>query len=117
VTNFAGDGVQGFVNGAGAAARFNFPSDVAVGPSGNIYVADSQTNMIRMITSAGAVTTFAGTGATGSVDDLVTRATFFRPSGIFVDANEDIYVADSGNNKLRKISQGVVTTLTGRVPS
>ena len=113
VTNFAGDGIQGFLNGQGTAARFNSPSDIAVGPSGNIYVADSQTNIIRMITSSGAVTTFAGTGATGSADDLALLATFFRPSGIFVDANENIYVADSGNNKLRKISQGVVTTLTG----
>ena len=123
VTNLAGDGVQGFQDGTGAAARFNHPSDIAIGPSGNIYVADTLNNMIRMITSAGVVTTFAGyTAANGSEDGITTYrgpgnnlpiARFNQPSGIFLDANENIYVTDSGNNKLRKVSQGFVTTLTG----
>jgi sugar lactone lactonase YvrE len=93
------------------ATSFNKPYGVAVDASGNVYVADSFNNLIRMITPGGTVTTFAGTGYAGSDNGAATTATFIYPAGVAVDASGNVYVADTWNNLIRKITSGVVTTL------
>jgi sugar lactone lactonase YvrE len=114
VTTFAGSGVSGSEDGTGTAASFNSPSGVAVDKNGNVYVADSWSHKIRKITPEGVVTTFAGSGVLGSEDGTGTAASFNSPSGVAVDKNENVYVADSSNNKVRKITPaGAVTTLAG----
>jgi sugar lactone lactonase YvrE len=114
VTTFAGSGVQGFADGTSDTASFYYPHSIAVDASGNIFVADTFNHRIRKITSAGIVTTFAGNGSAGDIDGLGTAASFRFPQGIAVDPSGIIYVADTYNHKIRKISPlGVVTTLAG----
>jgi len=116
VTTPAGLAVlYGNVDGAGGAARFDSPSGVGVDSSGNVYVADTLSQTIRKITPAGAVTTLAGSAAApGSADGTNNAARFYDPFGVAVDGAGNVYVADTGNNTIRKItSSGVVTTLAG----
>jgi streptogramin lyase len=116
VTTLAGTaGASGSADGTGSAARFNVPKGVAVDGSGNVYVADTSNHTIRKITPAGGVTTLAGTaGAYGSADGTGSAARFYYPEGVAVDASGNVYVADAGNNTIRKITPaGVVTTLAG----
>jgi len=116
VTTLAGTaGSSGSADGAGGAARFFSPNSVAVDGSGNLYVADTNNNTIRMISPAGVVTTLAGAaGSYGSADGTGTAARFSNPIGIAVDGAGYIYVTDTGNYTIRKISPaGVVTTLAG----
>lgn len=118
VTTLAGSSTAtGSTNATGTSARFNLPFGVAVDPSGNIYVADSGNQTIRKITSAGVVTTFAGTaGAAGSTDGTGSAARFSNPMGLATDAAGNVYVADSNNQTIRKITPaGVVTTVAGTV--
>jgi sugar lactone lactonase YvrE len=88
-----------------------------VDASGNLLVADTYNHAIRRITPDGTVTTLAGnTGSAGNQDGTGTRAYFNRPTGITIDASGNIYLADTGNGLIRKVtSTGVVTTLTGSV--
>ena len=116
VTTFAGGtGLAGNANGTGIAARFNDPTSVAADTSGNVYVADCKNHSIRKITSSGVVTTFAGgAGLSGSVNGTGPVARFNSPQGIAVDSAGNVYVADTGNNTVRKItSGGVVSTMAG----
>ena len=114
VSTLAGSGVPGFADGTGAAAQFNNVQGLAVDSSGTIYVSDNTNNRIRKITPAGVVTTLAGSGAVGSADGTGAAAQFSNPSAIAVDSSGTIYVADSSNNRIRKITPaGVVTTLAG----
>ena len=116
VTTLAGlAGSTGPDNGNGAAARFNSPFGVATDSAGNLYVVDTASNTIRMITPAGDVTTIAGTAdVVGSADGTGAAASFNSPRGIAADANDNLYVSDYGNYTIRKItSGGVVTTLAG----
>jgi len=117
VTTFAGSaGSFGAVDGIGAAARFAGPQAVATDGAGNLYVTDTYNHVIRRITSAAEVSTFAGmAGAFGSADGVGTSARFTSPQGIATDAAGNVYVADTGNHTIRKIiaSTGVVSTLAG----
>jgi hypothetical protein len=117
VSVFAGQlGSSGTADGTGTAARFNNPSAIAMDSSGNLFVADTGNSSIRKITSAGVVTTFAGTsGQSGSADGTGSAARFSGPEGIVIDVtSNNIFVADTVNNTIRKItSDGVVTTFSG----
>jgi streptogramin lyase len=114
ISTLAGTGATGADNGAGTAATFNLPESVAVDASGNVYVADNGNNLIRKITPAGVVSTLAGSGTVGSANGTGTAASFNSPFGIAVDGTGNVYVADAGNNQIRKISAaGVVTTFAG----
>ena len=116
VTTLAGMTEQpGSADGTGVEARFNFPSGISTDGGGNLYIADTFNSTIRKIDTAGAVSTVAGTVAvTGSTDGLGAAAQFNFPSGITVDAAGNLYVADTLNNSIRKISPaGVVSTLAG----
>ncbi|MEJ0088157.1 MAG: hypothetical protein WDM80_00140 [Limisphaerales bacterium] len=115
VTTFAGQlGVAGSANGTGTAARFDSPCGLAFDKAGNLYVSDTGNGLIRKITSAGAVTTIAGVaGASGFLNGAVASAQFNAPLGIAVAPNGAVFVADSGNHCIRKISGGAVSTFAG----
>ena len=112
VSTVAGGGTAGYVDGPTAQAQFNGPMGIAVDARGNIYVADTYNDRIRMITTAGQVSTIAGGGTPGYADGDRTSALFDTPSGIAVMTDDSIIVADTGNDRLRKITpEGNVTTL------
>ncbi|MBI3414614.1 MAG: hypothetical protein HY043_04720 [Verrucomicrobia bacterium] len=116
VTTLAGlAGSSGSKDGTGSAARFKYPDGVAVSRAGNVYVADSGNNTIRQIMPTGEVATLAGlAGGRGSADDAGKAARFYLPSGVAVDSTGNVYVADSGNSTIRKVTPaGVVSTLAG----
>ncbi len=104
VTTLAGViGQAGNADGTGAAALFRSPRAVAVGPTGNLYVADFANDVIRLVTAGGTVSTLAGTsGVKGSTDADGPSARFRGPAGISVDIAGNIYVADSGNHTIRR---------------
>ena len=113
-TLFAGiPSALGTSNGPALQATFNESYDVAVDGNGNVYVADGQNNVIRKI-AGGVVTIFAGTGVAGSADGPAATASFNSPEGVAVDSNGNVYVADTYNSTIRKItiSGGVATVST-----
>jgi len=114
VSTLAGSGVAGDTDGQGTSAQFNQPTGVAVDSSGNVYVADAGNHKIRKITPSGLVSTLAGSGVGGYTDGQGTAAQFYWPHGIAVDSGGTIYVADTYNYKIRKITpSGLVSTLAG----
>jgi sugar lactone lactonase YvrE len=120
VTTLAGSGAPGVVDGAGTAASFFDPQNLAIDTGGNLYVADGMGNVIRKVTPSGQVSTFAGAGVSGragpagSQDGTGSAAEFNDPTGIAVDVRGNLYVADAVNDTIRMINPaGVVTTLAG----
>jgi sugar lactone lactonase YvrE len=104
VTTLAGSGEQGYADGQGAVAAFSRPLGLAVDGSGNVYVTEGN-ERIRKISASGNVTTLAGSGTTGYADGKGAVAAFSNPCGLAVDGSGNVYVADSGNNRIRKISK------------
>lgn len=114
VSTLAGSGLPGAVDGLGTEASFKDPYGITIDVFGNLIVGDRQNQKIRKITASGLVSTIAGNTSFGSFDATGTAATFNSPRGVAVDASGSIYVADYGNNKIRKISaEGVVSTFAG----
>jgi len=114
VTTLAGSGTGTFADGTGAGASFKQPAGLAVDSVGNVYVADNQNHRIRKISSAGVVSTLAGSGTAQFANGTGTSASFSAPSGIAVDSLGNVYVGDQGNARIRKITPaGVVTTFAG----
>jgi sugar lactone lactonase YvrE len=109
-----GPAITGFVDGTGAAARFQAPHGIVLDPAGNLYVTDRGNNAIRKVTPAGVVTTVAGNGTSGSTDGASTVARFSHPTDITIDPSGNLYVADTWNCTIREITPaGVVSTIGG----
>ena len=118
ITTVAGTGEYGSSvdGGAATSATLNWPTGISVDISGNLYIVETDTNKIRMVTSAGIITTFAGTGAIGNIGDggAAISAQLNTPWGVSVDVSGNVYIADYGNNKIRKvISAGIISTFAG----
>eukprot|EP01006_Ploeotia_vitrea_P063303 TRINITY_DN85282_c0_g1_i1.p1 TRINITY_DN85282_c0_g1~~TRINITY_DN85282_c0_g1_i1.p1 ORF type:complete len:331 (-),score=40.15 TRINITY_DN85282_c0_g1_i1:112-1104(-) len=114
VSNFAGTGEAGYSDDTAATSLFENPQDVACDSEGNIFVADTDNNRIRMVSTDGTVTTYAGEGGCGSGDGDAAEATFAGPTALCCDATGFLYIADADNNMVRVISPtGEVSTLAG----
>lgn len=120
ISTIAGNGTAGFQGDGGAAtsAELNGPSGVAVDAAGNVYIADSLNNRVREVSaSTGNISTIAGTGTAGYSGDgaAATSAKLNSPSRIATDSSANIYIADTNNNRVRKVtaSTGVITTVAG----
>jgi sugar lactone lactonase YvrE len=116
VTTLAGSTTPGSANGTGTNARFNGPIGLTCDTSGNLYIVDTGNNMIRKIViSSGVVSTVAGSTTPGSTDAIGTNASFNTPDCACTDTSGNLYVSDTGNNRIRKIalSSATVTTLAG----
>src|SRR5947209_7827726 len=115
-STFAGNAGYGSADGTGSAARFTNPTGMAVDGAGNKYVADTNNHTIRKITSAGVVTTLAGqAGTSGTADGTGSAARFNLPKGVAVDSAGNVYVADTNNSTIRKMTPAaVVTTIAGQ---
>jgi sugar lactone lactonase YvrE len=115
VTTVAGmAGHQGSADGTGPTALLNPGGGMVCDSSGNIFFSDMN-HTIRKITPAGVVTTFVGTaGTSGNLDGIGVSARFNNPRGLAIDSNDNIYVADYGNNLIRKVAaNGQVSTYAG----
>ena len=112
VSTLAGGGGAGYLDGVGRAARFDGPVGVAVDRAGTVYVADTYNDRICRIARDGTVTTLAGSGVPGMQDGMGAAAAFDTPSAIAVGKDGVLYVADTGNDAIRRIDKdGAVTTL------
>ena len=115
VSTYAGDGFRGSSDGTALVAKFALPVGITIDSSGNLFVASSASHTIRKITPAGVVSTIAGSpDVAGSTDAMGTAARFNYPAGLAIDSANNLYVADSGNHTVRKITpMGDVSTLAG----
>src|SRR5690349_3608934 len=112
VSTIAGDGTAGYVDGPAAQARFNGPIGVAVDGQGNVFVADTYNDRIRKISTDGQVSTVAGAGTPGYADGDRNNSLFDTPCGVIAGSDGSLIVADTGNDRLRKIDKdGNVSTL------
>ncbi|HXB72405.1 MAG TPA: hypothetical protein VNY05_29475 [Candidatus Acidoferrales bacterium] len=116
ITTVAGNGPPGFSgdNGPATTAQLNFPVAISVDSSGNLYIADTNNNRIRRVAN-GVITTVAGNGTPGFSGDNgpATSSQMNNPSGVAVDSNGNVYFADSANRRIRKVANGVITTVAG----
>jgi serine/threonine-protein kinase len=118
VTTLAGSNTNGYRDGVGLDARFQSPASLDVDQAGNVYVADTTNHRIRKVAPDGTVTTLAGSTQSGYVagytDGPAAEARFQSPHGVAADRDGNVYVADTGNHCIRKITpDGMVTTLAG----
>jgi PKD domain/RTX calcium-binding nonapeptide repeat (4 copies)/NHL repeat len=118
ITTLAGTGVPGFSGDTGqaSAAQLNVPRGVAADAAGNVYVADRNNHRVRKVDPTGVITTLAGTGTPGFSGDTgqASTAQVDNPLGVAADAAGNVYIADQGNNRVRKVDfAGVITTLAG----
>lgn len=118
ISTFAGGSkvVTSGDGGPATQAGFDIPTSLAADRQGNVYIADAQANRIRRVDTSGTVTTYAGTGTAGFLGDggPARDARFFQPAQIAFDSQDNLYVADQGNHRVRKITpQGVVSTIAG----
>ena len=116
VSTLAGDGKVGLRNGIARRAEFDLPTGVAVDRAGDVFVADSGNEVIRMIAAGShTVSTLAGDGTRGFTNGPAADARFSSPMGVAVDAAGNVYVADAGNDRIRMIAAGshTVSTLAG----
>ena len=112
VTVFAGRGLQGYTDGPGNLATFNYPHDIAIDGSDNLYVADFGNRVIRKITPAGFVSTFAGSDTSQTLDGIGLGSRFVNPRGISIDGSGNLYVSDF--ERIRKITpSAAVITIAG----
>jgi len=116
ITTVAGDGTQGFSgdNGQAISAQLSGPKGISVDSAGNLYIADTFNYRIRKI-SKGIITTFAGNGIYGFSGDNgpATSANLAFPSGLALDSAANLYIGDTGNNRIRKVSNGIISTVAG----
>ncbi|HXB70989.1 MAG TPA: BACON domain-containing carbohydrate-binding protein [Candidatus Acidoferrales bacterium] len=120
ITTVAGDGTSGFTgtplgdNGPATSAQLRSPQGVAVDSAGNLYIADFGDGKVRKVTNA-VITTVAGNGTVGSSGDNgpATSAQLAGPAGVAVDSGGNLYIADFGDGRIRKVSNGVITTVAG----
>ncbi len=118
ITTVAGNGISGFSGDGGAAtsAELSFPTGVAANAAGAFYVADGYENRVRMVSTSGIITTVAGNGVSGFSGDggAATGAQLANPESVAVDTSGNLYIADQGNVRIRKVSSaGVIATLVG----
>jgi sugar lactone lactonase YvrE len=111
VYDIAGNGKPGSKNGNGSAASFYLPGGISLDSIGNMYVADTYNNLIRKINPMGVVTTLAGNTARGSGNGKGPAAAFSHPTGIAVDRDGNVFVADVGNNRIRKINPSRIVSV------
>ncbi len=117
IITLAGSGIRGYKDGPALQSQFNYPIGVAVAPDGSVYVGDFSNHCIRKITVDRQVITFAGSTQPGFIDGPLKEARFNGPMGLDIDKQGNIYVADTGNHAIRKITpEGIVTTLAGGGP-
>jgi uncharacterized protein (TIGR03437 family) len=113
----AGTGAAGYAgdNGPATSALLNVPRGVAIDRSGNLYIADHSNHCIRMVSSQGIITTVAGNGFPGFSGDNgpATSASLYGPDAVVGDPDGNLYIADTYNNRVRKVSGGIITTIAG----
>ncbi|HLK64689.1 MAG TPA: IPT/TIG domain-containing protein [Bryobacteraceae bacterium] len=119
ISTVAGNNAPDYMGDGGPAtqASLNQPEGVAVDSAGNLYIADTFNNVIRMVAPNGTISTMAGTGFPGSAGDNgpASSATLFLPTDVAVDASGTLYIADLGAVRIRKIAQGTISTVAGNV--
>lgn len=116
VTTYCGNLSPGYVDATGSSARFNNPIGIALDSVGNLYVADTKNNMIRVVATGAVVTTLAGSTATGHQDGIGINASFTNPYCVAVDSFQNVYVTDTFNNCIRQVtSSGSVATIAGNL--
>jgi uncharacterized protein (TIGR03437 family) len=118
ITTVAGTGIDGYTGDGGpaTAAQLGFPIGVAVDGAGNLYIADGDNNRVRKVTPAGIISTVAGNGNGGFAGDggQAINASINIPSDLAVDAAGNLYIADAGNNRVRRVdTSGIITTVAG----
>jgi len=118
ILTVAGNGTAGFNGDARPAtsAQLQAPGQTALDPSGNLYIADSGNNRIRRVTPSGVISTFAGTGSAGFSGDggQAVSAQLNQPRGVAFDAGGNLYIADTKNHRIRRVTPGgLITTVAG----
>ncbi len=116
ITTIAGGTASGFSgdNGPATAARLNMPESIAIDNAENLYIADTGNNRIRKISPQGIITTVAGSDTAGVTNGAAINAVLFQPSGLAFDSSGNVYIADTLNHRIRRVSRdGMITTVAG----